>query len=268
MSAKLLLPLCLTILLCGADYPAAEALPSSKTPPDPLVMLDGTKVTTEEQWERKRRPELRALFAHYMYGELPAKVAVAGKVIHEDKAAFGGKGILREVELTFALPESPKVYLLIALPISDKPVATFLGPNFTGNHTLTTDPKVRVTTAWMYPGGAAKTTNRASETDRGSAVGDWSLELAVSRGYGVATMYVGEIEADRADIREGLFPRPNKPASASEGATIARWVWGLLRTLDYLETVKEIDAKRVAVVGHSRLGKTALLAAAMCAAGK
>jgi len=263
MVLKFFLLLCLTTLVCAADYPTVDALPPSKTAPDPLVMFDGTKVTSKEQWQQKRRPELRALFAHYMYGELPAKAAVKGRVIHEDTAAFGGKGILREVELTFDLPNSPRVYLLLALPKSEKPVAAFLGLNFTGNHTLTKDPKVRIPTAWMYPKGKGAVGNKASEADIGTAIDTWSLETVISRGYGVATMYVGELEADRADVREGAFPRPTKPASGSEGATIVRWVWGLLRTLDYLETVREIDAKRVAVVGHSRLGKTALLAAAM-----
>ena len=85
--------------------------------PNPLVMLDGTKITTKADWEAKRRPELKELFQHYMYGRYPAKPdKVSAKVLFEDAQALGGKGTLREVELTFGPPEWPKIYLLVAVP--------------------------------------------------------------------------------------------------------------------------------------------------------
>src|SRR5262249_15936786 len=92
-----------------------------------------------------------------------------------------------------------------------------------------------------------------------------SLEQSIDRGYAVATLYSGDIDPDRADVREGiqqyLYPKGEKPAP-DRAATIAVWAWGLHRMVDYLITDKDIDRKRIAVVGHSRLGKTALLAAA------
>src|SRR5690349_2149109 len=85
-----------------ADSPPPDKLPQRPEMPDPTVMLDGTKVTTRSDWETKRRPELKELFQHYMYGKFPAKPEkVTAKVLFEDANALGGKGTLREVELTF-----------------------------------------------------------------------------------------------------------------------------------------------------------------------
>jgi len=112
-------------------------------------------VTTVREWEAKRRPELKALFEHYMYGKYPAKPEkVTAKVLFEDAKALGGKGTLREVEVTFGPPDWPKIFLLVAVPNGKTPAACFVGPNFGGNHLLTDDERVRVPTAWVpdrYP---------------------------------------------------------------------------------------------------------------------
>src|SRR4029079_11342655 len=97
-----------------ADFPAPKDLPSHPELPDPLVMLDGTKVTTKEQWVEKRRPELKALFQHYMYGTIPPARTVSAKVLHEDSKACGGKATLREVALS-ALP-GHEFRLLVVVP--------------------------------------------------------------------------------------------------------------------------------------------------------
>src|SRR5688572_29678078 len=100
----------LTLVLLGAaavaaDFPPPDKLPSKPGLPDPTVMLDGTKVTSKEQWVAKRRPELQELFQHYMYGRAPARPdKVTAKVLFEDQKAFGGQGTLREVEITFGPP--------------------------------------------------------------------------------------------------------------------------------------------------------------------
>jgi hypothetical protein len=94
----------------------------------------------------------------------------------------------------------------------------------------------------------------------------WNLDLAVSRGYAVATFYNGDIDPDRPDWSEGVHaayfqPGQTEPAP-HEWGTIAAWAWGIRRAVDYLALDPRIDEERIAVVGHSRLGKTALLAAA------
>lgn len=75
----------------------------------------------------------------------------------------------------------------------------------------------------------------------------------------MATFYCGDVDPDRKDKREGV--QPHYPNTFDWG-TIRAWAWGISRVVDYLVTNKDIDSKRIAVVGHSRLGKTALVAAA------
>lgn len=242
-----------------ADFPAPKDLPSRPELPDPLVMFDGTKVTSKEQWRDNRRPELMALFQHYMYGTIPPPGSVTARVLHEDAKAFGGKATLREVALS-AL-RGHEFRLLVVVPNARKgPAPCFVGPNFSGNHTLVDDPKVAIPSAWMYPGRPGVKDNRATEDGRGKQKDVWNLEQSVERGYAVATFYNGDIDPDRADVRAGI--RPLLPKDL-ETATIACWAWGIHRAVDYLTTLKgEVDPKRIASVGHSRLGKTALLAAA------
>jgi hypothetical protein len=258
--------LAVTLPAVSADFPPPDQLPSRPGLPDPTVMLDGTKVTTKEQWEAKRRPELKALFEHYMYGRYPAKPeTVSGKVLFEDAKAFDGKGTLKEVEVTFGPPSWPKLYLLVAVPNGKAPAACFVGPNFGGNHLVTDDARVRIPTAWVparYPGVVK---DRATEAGRGKQPGTYPLAEIVGRGYAVATFYCGDIQPDRPNVREGMratLPDSDKPSRGDETATIMWWAWGTQRAVDYLVTDKAIDAKRLAVVGHSRLGKTALLAGA------
>src|SRR3954447_19053465 len=81
----------------AADFPAPDKLPVHKDLPDPLVMLDGAKVKSRDDWVKKRRPELKRLFQHYMYGWLPASAKIEAKLVREDAKALGGKAILREV---------------------------------------------------------------------------------------------------------------------------------------------------------------------------
>ena len=252
--------------LPAADFPPPDKLPSRPGLPDPTVMLDGTRVTTKADWEAKRRPELKELFQHYMYGRFPAKPdKVTAKLLFEDPKALGGKGTLREVELTFGPPEWPKIYLLVAVPNGKTPAACFVGPNFGGNHLLTTHEKVRIPTEWVpdrYPGVVK---NKASAEGRGKESGTWPLQQVIERGYAVATFYCGDIQPDRPNVNEGMratLPHAEGGQRGDGTATIMWWAWGVHRAVDFLLTDKSIDGKRLAVVGHSRLGKTALLAGA------
>ena len=231
-------------------------MPSRPGLPDPLVMFDGTRVTTRDQWATARRPELVALFEHYMYGRRPAAPErVVGRTLFEDSNAFGGKATLKEVELVFGPPEWPKIYLLMAVP-QGKPAACFVGCNFGGNHLAIDDERVRIPTAWTPPKFAG---------ERGAQADAWPMAAIVRRGYAVATFYCGDVQPDRPDVREGM--RATLPADGAadgaETATIMWWAWGLERAVDYLATDPSIDDKRIAVMGHSRLGKTALLAGAL-----
>lgn len=251
-------------------FPPPDRLPARPDFPDPLTTFAGEKVASKGQWESKRRPELKALFEYYMYGRQPeAPAKVGGVVLHEDTQAFGGKATLREVELrfdAFGKTNPLPIRLLLTVPNDRKGKApVFVGMNFQGNHALTDDPKVRVPDVWAYPRYPGVKDNKASAEGRGTAKDVWPLELAATRGYAVATFYNGDIQPDRPNVDEGfrkLVPKPPGGLGGDETATIMAWAWGVSRAVDYLAAHPDLDPKRIAVVGHSRLGKTALLAAA------
>ena len=245
-----------------ADFPEPSALPARPHLPDPLVMLDGSHVETPKEWAERRRPELKALFQHYMYGWLPPAVPVAAAIEREDTHYFGGRATKKEVAITFGDPAST-IHLLLVVPNKrEGPVPAFLGLNFHGNHAVLPDPTITLPTAWMPQGGPGVTQNKAGETGRGRESGVWSIERVVARGYALATFYCGDVAPDHPGFEDGVFPAFAKGRGPDEWGAVAAWAWGLSRALDYLETVAEVDKSRVAVIGHSRLGKAALLAGA------
>ena len=232
------------IALAFLGQPDASAWPNPLgSPPAP----------TRQAWEAKRRPELRAAFEREMYGHYPAVPAtLPARVLFEDKAAFGGKATLREVALTCA-PGSPPVHWLVAVPNNlAKPCPAFVGLNFTGNHTIVADDRVREPDAWFRP--------QRAKPKRGSQADSWPLELVVGRGFAVATAYYGEIVPDDPKQSGGLSG-VLRPAGSDTGAVIA-WAWGLARGADSVGTLPGVDANKLVAVGHSRLGKAALVAAA------
>jgi hypothetical protein len=250
-----------------ADFPPVSKLPSRPELPDPLVMLDGTPVKTKKQWQEKRQPELKALFQHYMYGNFPPRPDnVAFKVERVDKSALGGKATLKEVTISFGPEGTPRIHLLLFIPNHRKgPAPVFLGMNFCGNHTVVNDPQIPLPEVWLPNHCPGVKDNHATAAGRGAQVNVWAVEQTIDSGYAVATFYCGDVDPDRPDVRQGIQPHLRKPgqkASPYDWGTIAAWAWGLQRAVDYLVTDPDIDAGRIIVVGHSRLGKTALLAAA------
>jgi len=253
--------------VAAQPFPEVSALPSHPELPDPLVMFDGKRVESRQQWLDARRPELKALFQHYMYGFMPPPPAkIEAKVEREVRDYFGGKATLREVTIAFGPPKTPRIHLLVVIPNARKPAPVFLGLNFAGNHAVLNDPDIRLPAVWMRPTGAGVKSNRATDAGRGTQVDAWAVEQSIDRGYAVALFYHGDVDPDRNDFTDGVHPHYFKPGQTKPGphdwGTIAAWAWGFHRAVDYLVTDKDIDAKRIAVVGHSRLGKTALLAAA------
>jgi (4-O-methyl)-D-glucuronate---lignin esterase len=255
-------------MIAAENFPELADLAVSTEPPDPLVMRNGERVTTREQWFQRRAPELRALFEHYMYGRRPPVVgSVQGKRIREDKGALGGKAALKEVLVDCGLEEP--VHLLIILPNqAQKPVPCFLGLNFSGNHAVVADPKVQMPKGWVPQKYAGSAQNRASEQGRASEIETWAIEQSIERGYAVATFYHGDIVPDEATLAQERLKRWASKGQGADGggddsATIMAWAWGFSRMIDYLVAEPAIDPKRIAVVGHSRNGKTALLAAAL-----
>jgi hypothetical protein len=254
-------------LMAQSRFPEPDTLPSHPELPDPFVMFNGERVTNKQQWIDKRRPELKALFQHYMYGYLPPPAKIKVRVEHEDAKAFDGKATLREVAISVGPPDAPPIYLLLVVPNQRKgPAPVFVGINFCGNHAIVKDPAIHLPTMWMYPQIPGVKDHRATEAGRGKQIDVWALEQSIDHGYAVATFYNGDIDPDQKEVRAGIQPYLRKRADKHgphDWGTIAAWVWGVHRVVDYVSNHKDLDKNRIAVVGHSRLGKTALLAAAL-----
>jgi hypothetical protein len=254
-------------LALGGEFPPVDQLPSRPHLPDPLVMFDGKPVATKADWFAKRRPELKALFEHYMYGKAPAVPDhVTATVDRHDSGHFGGKATTDEVTIQFGPPGTPPIHLLLVVPNRRQGGApAFVALNFCGNHAVLNDPAIAVPAIWMPEHCKGCVDHRATEAGRGAQAPVWSVEYAIDRGYAVATFYDGDIDPDKNDPTDGVQPhfrRPNESRTEDEWGTIRAWAWGLSRVVDYLLTRSDIDPHRICATGHSRLGKTALVAAA------
>ena len=268
------LAVCLAIGL-GVQEPQ-EANTSEKnippyTLPELLITTGGRKIATAEEWMTWRRPELLELFSSQVYGRVPqAEVKTEFTPGRIDRTALGGLAVRKEITIRFtgrALTHS--ISLLLYLPAgAGKPVPVFLGLNFGGNHTVSADPGITVTGSWVRTDvESCVMEHAASPLGRGVASPSWPVERILERGYGLATIYYGDIDPDFDDgFENGVQPLfyaagQTRPAP-DEWGSIAAWAWGLSRAMDYLETDADVDAARAAVLGHSRLGKTALWAGA------
>lgn len=265
-------------LLCQAQ-PAVNQ-DESKVPtyslPDPLVCIDGSRVTTASQWQKKRRPELLRIYEEQVYGHAPGKPrGMKFETTSIVTNAFNGLATRKEITIWFTgKKDSPSMDLLVYTPNAErKPAPAFLGLSFGGNHAVTPERDVKLSTRWIRQSkGSCVTNNRPTEACRGSEATRWQIEKVLRRGYAVATAFYGDLEADfpegwklgtQESIRAALNPAgTNAVFQPNEWGAIGAWAWGLSRALDYLETDRAVDAKRVAVLGHSRLGKTSLWAGA------
>ena len=241
------------------------------TLPDPFVCSDGTRVTDADLWLTKRQPEILELFRTYMYGRAPIArpKEMSFKVFEQDTKALAGLATRKQVTVNFTGKEDgPVMDILIYLPNAAKTsVPTFVILNFGGNHTIHPDPSIKLSKSWMRQGSRGIVENRATEESRGSSSTRFPVEKILKRGYGLATIYYGDIDPDFHDgFKNGVHPVFDKLIDGERApdawGSIGAWAWGLSRAMDYFETDDDIDNKRVAVLGHSRLGKTALWAGA------
>lgn len=230
--------------------------------PDPLKFEDGKPVKSARAWKSKRRPELLRLFETHVYGRSPGKPrTMVFEQTSQDKNAFGGTATRREFSIYFKKDKSgPRLDLLLYTPNgAAKAFPAFIGLNFEGNHTVSADPGIAISTNWI---------RGDKRPERGSQASRWQVEKLLKAGYALATMYYGDIDPDFDDgFQNGVHPLFYKDGQTKPGpdewGSIAAWAWGLSRAVDCLETVESIDAKKIALMGHSRLGKTALWAGAI-----
>ena len=206
----------------------------SYTLPDPLVSASGVAVKTAGQWRDQRRAEVLELFREHVYGHSPGRPeGLRFKVVKEDPLALNGKATRREVDIAVPGPRGTFTFrLVIYLPKQAKrPVPVFLLLNHRGQ----VDTQVNLP---FFP-----------------------VDQIIARGYAAAGITLGQLSPDQADTyRDGIVGFVDGPEERSPAAwrTIAAWAWGGQRAMDYFEIDKDIDATRVAVVGHSRGGKSAL----------
>jgi len=264
--------LCLPVssLLHADEFNYDEAKVPAYTLPELLKAEDGTAIDSTELWNSKRRPELLQLFEEHVFGTLPqGEFQLRTKLRSENSKALNGLALRREVTVFFTDDDQgPQMDLLIYTPADcNKPVPAFLGYNFNGNHAVENDPALHITESWVRNNKDLEIeNNQATEASRGSESSRWAVEAIVKRGYGLVTIYYGDIDPDFDDgFKNGihsLFEKADAPRAADAGGSISAWAWGLSRALDVLESDATIDAKSVAVFGHSRLGKTSLWAGA------
>jgi hypothetical protein len=243
--------------------------------PDPLILADGSPVADAGVWRARRRPEILRLFETHVYGRTPREMpGVQIETLSVARDALDGRATRKQIRMKFTKPGSadgPSVSMdiLIYLPGgAPRPVPLFVGLNFYGNHTIASDPGIALSTAWMRPSKEKGVVdNRATEASRGTSRDRWPVEMILGRGYGLATVYCGDLDPDFHDgFQNGVHPLAYREGQAEplpdEWGTLGAWAWGLSRAMDYFETDTEIDSRRVAVMGHSRLGKTSLWAGA------
>lgn len=288
MKISLCLLSAVLLLGCPAPLRGADAIPinydetkvGNHPLPDPLKFSNGRPVTTQRMWLKRRR-ELLRLFESEVYGRSPGRprgqtFAVTGS----EPNALGGLATRKEVDIRLTgKVGGPTIHVLLYLPnAAHGPVPMFLGLNFQGNQCVHPDPGITLPTAWMRDHKEAGiANNRATEASRGCQASRWNVEKLLRRGYGFATVYYGDMEPDhpegwRSGVRS-VFPvnggrtaaparEPIQTLTPDAWGAIGAWAWGLSRVVDYLETDAGVDADRIVLTGHSRLGKTSLWAGA------
>ena len=210
--------------------------------PDPLVFNNGRQVRNDRQWMKKRRGEILEIFSEEMYGHIPGRPEGMHFSIVSEDTVYDGVGVRKIVRIFLDDTDAHWFDVMIHLPKNaEGPVPVFAGLNFNGNE--------------------ATLDERAGRR--------WPYELILKAGYGVATAWRDSVEPDGKEtkVREvGNVCRDGGVRSwyneGGDWGAISAWAWGLSRILDYLETDSSVDASKVAVIGHSRLGKAALWAGA------
>jgi hypothetical protein len=246
-------------VVAGIPVNYDEALSGSYTLPDPLLFPDGRKVKNARQWYKKRRPQIVAMFEEFQYGRVPpAPADISFNVFDKGTPALNGTALRKQVTIYFTEDTSDhKMDLLIYLPTgSDKPVPLFFNVSFSPNATVADDPGIKGGYMWDMQG-------KRIPVGRKGGFGRMDINMFLSQGIGFASVYYGDIEPDFAEgikygIRNYYLKEGQEYPAPDEWGAISAWSWGLSRAMDYFETDPQIDSKKIALFGVSRLGKTVL----------
>lgn len=226
--------------------------------PDVLTLQNGKKVTTVKEWMEERRPEILRLFEMEQFGKVPPPLGpIHFEVYDKGTPVFNGKGMRKQVRVYFTNDTAHKMDLLIYLPVEQKkPAPVLLTINFFANASAVNDSGVHVGEVWTRSG------ERASALPIPPAA-KINVDTFLSQGLGIALVYYGDIEPDfktgfQYGIRGAYWGKEKTAPADDEWGAISAWSWGLSRAMDYFEQDRQIDAKRIALLGSSRLGKTVL----------
>lgn len=211
------------------------------TLPDVLKTSAGKKVSDRSAWEKTRRPEVLRMFEENVYGKVPQDYdSIKFTVSNDIASAMDGKAHLKEVTITVWKINRPlAIHLVLFTPNAQrKPVPAFLLVNNRGKENM--DPTRKVKSEF------------------------WPAEMAIDSGYAIAAFQVADAAPDNKDTYQNgvlqLYPDLLKADNGMKA--IGAWAWAASRVMDYFKTNKDIDFNKVAVVGHSRGGKTSLWAGA------
>ena len=228
--------------------------------PDVLTCNNGERVTSVQQWEERRRPEILELFTTQMYGRTPDyQIDVTHEILTENSDDINGKATSKQVKFIFTNGEKTvEAILLLYIPNHLKKAPVFVGYNFKGNHSTTLD-----TTVLYPPSFPLVKEPDHPDWERGNQMHRWPYDKIIDRGYAVATMCYHDIYPDKGGLRDhsiaALFPDYNPDSQKTdEWQAIGAWAWGSSRIVDYLETQDRIDTGKIIIMGHSRQGKATL----------
>jgi len=233
--------------------------------PDPLIFNNGTAVKSLKDW-KIRRAEIYSDFEKEVFGAVPKWNGNLRWVVLSSKDdAIEGIAKRREVRLELSNGiQKNDLTILIYLPQNSKDAPVFLSYNFDGNHTTTTDSDVLIPDSWVNNNKELGIlNNHANENGRGKMISRWPVKEIVSRGFGLATVYYGDVDPDFDDgFKNGVHQLFDSGRDSTSWGAVAAWAWGLSRIMDYFEKDQEINSNKIIVLGHSRLGKAALWAGA------
>lgn len=219
--------------------------------PPLLVTAEGKRITTAEQWMNARRPQILSLFGNLVYGcvpEPPSPIETQFTVLKTDPDFMGGKATRKDVQIRFSNDRGrAEMLILIFVPNqASKPAPAFMKHSF--NDTKSHDFEA-------HPHQPGRLRN------------GWPLGEFFDRGYGFVAVYqqdlVGHNEVEFLNSIHRLFYRKGQSfPKANEWGVLSAVAWGGMRAMDYLETDDDIDQTRVAIMGHSKMGKATLWTAA------
>ncbi|MCQ2391366.1 MAG: hypothetical protein MJ240_08070 [Kiritimatiellae bacterium] len=238
----------------GTDYPETlqrhlgrgDDIPAAQNVPELMVTKSGEKVTSVAQWEQTRRPEILKTFQEQEFGIRPVErpASLAFTPICEDKVMMDGAALRKRTRISYEGPRGKSGF----------------------------DVTCFIPTAAKKPAGAFllicnRPPDKNIDPERVNKIDFWPAEEIVARGYAAVAFWNGDVAEDSKtnSFATGVytcFGPTEAERTPTCWATISAWAWGASRVLDWLETIPAIDAKHVAVVGHSRGGKTSLWAAA------